>query len=204
MTIAELNKFLKTPGLLNQQTLILTERLTLEFPAFDLGWALWVKNLKNIDEEVYQKSLPEVAIRISDRKWLKKFLDTPALETNAGGNSPDYLLIAGYRIEADIQHNIVPENHQGNNMSLIENFLASGGDFNMKIFNKETEVSSDLAEKAIIENDDIVTETFANILLSQGKLQKALEAFEKLSLKYPEKNIYFAARIEEVKSLLNR
>ena len=204
MTIAELNKFLKTPGLLNQQTLILTERLTLEFPAFDLGWALWIKNLKNIDEEVYQKSLPEVAIRISDRKWLKKFLDTPALETHSGVNSPDYLLIADYRIEAEVQHNIVSENHQGNNMSLIENFLASGGDFNMKIFNKETEVSSDLAEKAIIENDDIVTETFANILLSQGKLQKALEAFEKLSLKYPEKNIYFAARIEEVKSLLNR
>lgn len=204
MTSAELNKFLKTPGLLNQQTLIITERLTLEFPAFDLGWALWIKNLKNIDEEVYQKSLPEVAIRISDRKWLKKFLDTPALETHSGVNSPDYLLIADYRIEAEVQHNIVSENHQGNNMSLIENFLASGGDFNMKIFNKETEVSSDLAEKAIIENDDIVTETFANILLSQGKLQKALEAFEKLSLKYPEKNIYFAARIEEVKSLLNR
>ena len=204
MTSAELNKFLKNPGLLNEQTLVITEKLTRDFPAFDLGWALWIKNLKNIDEISFQKSLLEVAIRISDRKWLKKFLDTQSPGTHSEVDSSDYLSIADYSIEIEGQHDIIAENQQENNMSLIANFLASGGDFNMKTINTVVGASSDLAEKAVTENDDIVTETFANILMSQGKLQKALEAFEKLSLKYPEKSIYFAPRIEEVKSLLNR
>jgi hypothetical protein len=204
MTSAELNKFIKNPGLLNEQTLFITENLTLDFPAFDIGWALWIRNLKNIDEDSFQKNLPEVAIRISDRKWLKKFLDTQAPGTQTDIGSSDYLSIADYSIESEGQDDVVSENQQGNNMSLIENFLASGGDFNMKTMNSVDSTSSDLAEKAVTENYDIVTETFANILMSQGKLQKALEAFEKLSLKYPEKSIYFAARIEEVKSLLNR
>lgn len=204
MTNAELNKFLKNPGLLNEQTLVITEKLTRDFPAFDIGWALWIKNLKNFDKISFQKNLPEVAVRISDRKWLKKFLDTPSPGTHSEVVSPDYLSIADYSIETEGQHDIIVENQKENKMSLIANFLTSGGNFNMKTINTVVGASSDLAEKAVIENDDIVTETFANILMSQGKLQKALKAFEKLSLKYPEKSIYFAARIEEVKSLLNR
>jgi hypothetical protein len=204
MTNTELKKILNNPGLLNEQTLIKTEKLTKDFPAFDIGWVVWLKNIKNIDEAAFQKSLPEVAIRVSDRKWLKKFLDTPAPGNNPEGNPQEYLAIDDYSIETEGQNNIVTENQHGNNMSLIENFLANGGDFNMKTMNTGFGVTSDLAEKAVTENDDIVTETFANILMAQGKLQKALEAFEKLSLKYPEKSIYFAARIEEVKSLLNR
>ena len=128
MTSAELNKFLKNPGLLNEQTLVITEKLTRDFPAFDLGWALWIKNLKNIDEISFQKSLLEVAIRISDRKWLKKFLDTQSPGTHSEVDSSDYLSIADYSIEIEGQHDIIAENQQENNMSLIANFLASGGD----------------------------------------------------------------------------
>lgn len=204
MTSTELKKFLNNPGLLNEQTLIITENLTKEFPAFELGWVLWIKNLKNIDEELFLRFLPEVAIRISDRKWLKKILDTPSQETITKTSQTQYFPIEDYNLEPEEQNDSTVDFQNGNNMSLIESFLAKGGDFNLKALNAEMGISSDLAEKAVTENDDIVTETFAFILLSQGKLQKALEAFEKLSLKYPEKSIYFAARIEEVKSLLNR
>lgn len=195
---------MNNPGLLNEQTLIMTENLTKEFPAFELGWVLWIKNLKNIDEELFLRFLPEVAIRISDRKWLKKILDTPSQETITKTSQNQYFPIEDYNLEPEEQNDNTVDNQNGNNMSLIESFLAKGGDFNLKALNAEMGISSDLAEKAVAENDDIVTETFAFILLSQGKLQKALESFEKLSLKYPEKSIYFAARIEEVKSLLNR
>ncbi len=202
MTTTELHKYLRNPGLLNWETLPATESLTKEFPAFDLGWALWIKNLKNIGDETYKGHLSLMAIRISDRKWLKKYLESPVSAHDGNQQNAEYLMIADYNIESEAQKTPTHVNNQEDKMSLIENFLSNGGDFQRKSLH-HSNTHSDLAERAVTENDDIVTETFANILLSQGQFEKAVAAFEKLSLKYPEKSIYFAARIEKVKSLLN-
>ena len=47
--------------------------------------------------------------------------------------------------------------------------------------------------------EDIVTEAMADVLLQQGKTGKAIEIYEKLSLIYPAKSAYFAAKIESLK-----
>ena len=57
-----------------------------------------------------------------------------------------------------------------------------------------------VAEKSLKENKDIVSETLANILASQGSNEKAIEMFEKLSLIIPEKSSYFADRIKKLKN----
>lgn len=61
----------------------------------------------------------------------------------------------------------------------------------------------DLASKAIKDLDAFETETLAKLMAMQGKPRKAINIYQKLSLKFPEKSTYFAARIEEIKSKKN-
>jgi hypothetical protein len=59
--------------------------------------------------------------------------------------------------------------------------------------------SEDLTEKVDIYGENIVSETLVEILLKQGKKEKAIEMLKKLIWKFPQKKAYFAAQIEELK-----
>ena len=48
-------------------------------------------------------------------------------------------------------------------------------------------------------NADVVTEAMADVLEKQGKVEKAIETYQKLSLIDPAKNAYFAAKIDSLK-----
>lgn len=54
----------------------------------------------------------------------------------------------------------------------------------------------EMAVNSIARKDELVSESFANVYAKQGKFEKAIEMYQKLSLLYPEKNAYFAAKIE--------
>lgn len=56
-----------------------------------------------------------------------------------------------------------------------------------------------MAKKSVQESDEFITETLARIYVKQGNIPKAIRAYQKLSLKFPEKTTYFAALIEELK-----
>jgi hypothetical protein len=51
------------------------------------------------------------------------------------------------------------------------------------------------------ETKDIITETMAQVLLKQGKTEKAIQLYKKLSFLNPSKSTYFAAKINELKGL---
>lgn len=60
----------------------------------------------------------------------------------------------------------------------------------------------EMAVKSITKDEDNVNETFANIYVKQGKIDKAIDIYKKLSLIYPEKSAYFAAKIESLQKEL--
>lgn len=56
-----------------------------------------------------------------------------------------------------------------------------------------------LAEVSIEERQEVASETLAALLARQGNIQKAIEMYERLILKFPEKSTFFAAQIENLK-----
>lgn len=79
---------------------------------------------------------------------------------------------------------------------LIEKFLLE----DPKIVPSRAEFYSPVsqAKKSVMDHDDVVSETLAQIYRKQGNFQKARWCYEKLILLHPEKSAFFAALLKEI------
>jgi hypothetical protein len=121
-------------------------------------------------------------------------IDTEADENNL---SPDIELI---QEPPDEGRNVSSKQLQ---TELIDKFIIANPRIEPQ--KDKTDVSSDDISKPFIEESGgLVTETLAKIYVSQGYYSKAIDIYEKLSLKFPEKSSYFAFQIEKVKEYIKK
>lgn len=62
----------------------------------------------------------------------------------------------------------------------------------------------EVVAKALVQDEEWVTETLAQVYAKQGNLGKARKAYKLLALKYPEKSVYFANQIKKLGNQSNK
>ena len=96
--------------------------------------------------------------------------------------------------EADTQKSV---SRQVKQQAIVDRFLEA----NPRITPRREEIPEpEIVSKSLSDDSFLVSETLAEVLLKQGKTGKALDIYEKLCLKYPEKSSYFAKKIRDINS----
>ena len=207
MNNIEYEKFIDDFDLNSEENIQKLENLIKDYPYFLEPKLYYLKTLKEKKSKKYDSELRKIAISIYDRSWLFDWINLP-WETKKDNNKT---------IEKDISVkmnfidwiNHIESNKLNNNKSesvdkkinLIETFINRPKKIEKEDLDKGQD---DISIKTITLENELITETLAKIYLKQKKYKKAMDAFKILSLKYPEKNAFFADQIKKIKKLENK
>ncbi|MBS3769084.1 MAG: hypothetical protein KGY69_02450 [Bacteroidales bacterium] len=96
---------------------------------------------------------------------------------------------------------VIKKNEQ--NEDLIDKFIKETPEIKNVHPPENVNKEEDISLPSIKENEEMLSEKLANIYIKQGYYNKAISAYEKLSLKYPKKSDYFAEQIEKLRNIIN-
>jgi hypothetical protein len=104
---------------------------------------------------------------------------------------------------SDLQ--IIPERKSTRDLQseLIDKFIFANPRIE-PVRDKSDEPNIDISKPYTEAREGLVSETLAKIYIKQGYYSKAIDIYEKLSLKFPEKSSYFASQIEKVKDYIKK
>jgi hypothetical protein len=151
-----------------------------------------------LDTTKASKSKKERIIELAKAKAIES--TTPAVEKTPikkRGNTGDILI----EEIASTKKEINPETEkQKEQIQTIDQFIKAQP---IIVNSKEKPLIESPTDLSTIKSgefgDNIVSETLVDILIKQGKKDKAVEVLKKLIWKFPQKKAYFAAQIEELK-----
>ncbi|MBK8846550.1 MAG: hypothetical protein IPO27_08445 [Bacteroidetes bacterium] len=129
--------------------------------------------------------------------WLKK-IKSPSTVKKSVSNSDLIQTFIESKIDVEPSFEIEFVGKDDDKTSIIDEFIEK--DPRIEPMKASFYKASNMARKSVEFNDDVVSETLAAIFEKQGLAEKAIKAYEKLCLKYPDKSHLFAARIEKLKN----
>ncbi len=121
----------------------------------------------------------------------------------------DYFSLINDKTE-NIRINTVKSSKPMKHQNIIDDFLKNSGEnenmkFSYEIDEKQSQKNIEKTDEELneeLQDDLFFTETLANIYIKQQKYERALEIIKRLSLNYPEKNVYFANQISFLEKLI--
>ena len=202
MTSKELIKYLQNPAAISQADIYDVEKLYEQYPYCSSIAILYLKALADREDLKFNNKLKKIALSVYSRERLQDIIylkpeqvEPKKVFTTDKTNEPRF---TPYSLED------IPTTEQTNlfkGQSLIDKFIES----NPKISPIGNEPESHTNVPTIPETDiseSIFTESLAKIYIRQKQYDKAKRIFEKLNLKFPEKNRYFADQIEKIDKLI--
>ncbi|MDQ3392624.1 MAG: hypothetical protein M3512_00675 [Bacteroidota bacterium] len=150
------------------------------------------------NNEAPQQEKPEITGPTPKDAEVEQSINEPKHELSNIEQAGDYAGI----VDAEKQTSGSDKDQEVDQHQLIENFIKlnpSLSRFDLK-FNEDQKQIEDLSIPKLTIGEHLISENLAVILNNQGKSQKAINIYEKLILKFPEKKAYFASCIEEIKN----
>ena len=177
-----------------KQTLELKKILN-SYPYFQSVSAYLLKTLKIQEKESFNELLPRTALLSYDRKTLRDWLFTSEeIDTPDNSKVEKYSFLDWF----DIINDEVPKVEK--KLDLIDEFIKNSPKIE---FSKEEKSDNEIIIDTKIK-DELITETLAKIYVTQKKFNKAIKAYDILSLKYPKKSSFFADQINYIKKLKSK
>ncbi len=178
------------------------------YPWFTLGRYMQLRSLRGVDPAGYHRALRRTDVRLFIHPYPTLLLapaagpvtePTPAA---AIGDDGSYDSLAFEPAGMPEQQPVPPMPSETD--AIIDDFLSTEG-WGSRIVAAPpvpgvVEEPEDISAASVAEDGEIATEILAQIYLAQGLPDRAIEIYYKLSLKYPEKNAYFADLIAEIRS----
>jgi tetratricopeptide (TPR) repeat protein len=206
--------YMSNPQSLSLNDIMTMENATKKFPYFQLGYTLIAKGIYAKAPEIAKDAVRKAAIYALSRNALRKVIENdmdwnsiPAirvtenqLENKFSQGTIDKELNRE-KLEEELIESIAKpalRNIQDAQLAIIEQFIKKEpriqptrqGDTFVEI--------EDLSESSTTLNGPLVTESYAKILSCQGRFQQAIEVYNKILVKNPEKSAYFAEKIVDL------
>ena len=218
--MTNLIEHIQAPQNIKGEDVAAIDRLLLEFPYYQTAQLLLTKGLLNTDSIRYNRQLKKSAAYSLDRKQLFSLIirnraeqqALPMLEKEKIKSIAEELELGKPLDFNEREKHSFSEWLALSKVKKIERKpKPQQTDLINKFVDKKTTISKpkkeaffkavDVAKESLVENNELVTPTLAKVYLEQGHYQKAISAYEKLSLKYPEKNSFFANQIKLINKL---
>jgi tetratricopeptide (TPR) repeat protein len=136
--------------------------------------------------------------------------EPPALLANSGAaadtddellfqpyHTVDYFASQGIKVDAMLQ----ATNRFDRQLMSFTQWLKTMKRLQQQDVSKPNDPRVDAQADASVAAKEVVTEAMAEVLEKQGKHDQAIDLYSKLTLLHPEKSVFFAARIENLKQL---
>ena len=206
--------FLNNPQALSLNDIMLMENATKKYPYFQLSYTLIAKGIYTKAPEIAQDAVRKAAIYALSRNALRKVIEND-MDWNITSStrfveSPIENKFSEIAIEDELNREKLEEeliasiakpalrNIQDEQLALIEQFIKKEPRIQPIRKNDGSEEFEDLSERSTTLNGSLFTESYGKILARQGRFDQAIEVYQKLIAKNPEKITYFAEKIAEL------